>query len=51
MFMGAGQDICRLIAVVTYLGLARDEGMEKSMETTIVGYIRATIRIQSFILS
>ena len=33
------------------LWLAGNEVMEKDMETTIVGYIGATIRIHSFIPS
>ena len=30
------------------LWLAADEGMQKKMETTVMGYIRTTIRIDSF---
>ena len=33
----------------TYLWLAGNEGMEKKMETTIMGYVGTSIRIQSFI--
>ena len=34
-----------------YLWLAGNEGIEKQMETTIMGYIGTTIRIHSFIPS
>ena len=34
-----------------YLWLAGGEGIGKNMETTIMGYIGTTIRIQSFIPS
>ena len=35
----------------TYLWSAGNGGMEKEIETTIMGYIRTTIRIHSFIPS
>ena len=38
-----------LSSPVTGLWLSGDEGMEKKMETTIMGYIGTTIRIHSFI--
>ena len=34
-----------------YLRLAGNEGMEKKMETTILGYIGTTLRMHSFIPS
>ena len=38
-------------SVVSSLRLAGHEGMEKNTETTIMGYIRTTIRIHSSIPS
>ena len=35
----------------SYLGLAGNERMEKTMETTTMGYIGTTLRIHSFIPS
>ena len=35
--------------LLTFLWLAGNEGMEKKMETTIMGYIGTTIRIHSFL--
>ena len=32
----------------SYLWLAGNEGLQKGMEATIVGYIGATVRIHSF---
>ena len=36
---------------LTYLWLAGNEGREKKMETTIMGYIGTTVRIHFFIPS
>ena len=38
-----------MVYPIAGLWFAGKEGMEKNMETTILGYIRDTIRIDSFI--
>ena len=42
---------CGIRCAYTGLWLAGNEGMDKNMETAMTGYIGATIRIHSFILS
>ena len=37
--------------LLSYLWVAGNEGMDKTMETTMMGYIKTTIRIHSFIPS